>query len=41
LVRGWDIQTISGVSLTERVNRWIYLLLYCLGTVVVVASLVV
>jgi len=39
-VRGWDIQTIGGVSLSERVNRWIYRLLYCLGTVVVVASLV-
>jgi hypothetical protein len=38
-VRGWDIQTIGGVSLTERVNRWIYRLLYCLGTAVVVASL--
>jgi hypothetical protein len=39
-VRGWDIQTIGGVTLTERVNRWIYRLLYCLGTAVIVASLV-
>ena len=22
-VRGWDIQTLGGVTLTERVNRWI------------------
>lgn len=38
-VRGWDIQTIGGVTLTERVNRWMYRLLYCLGTAAVVASL--
>jgi hypothetical protein len=40
-VRGWDIQTFGGVTLTERVNRWIYRLLYCLGTAAIVASLVV
>ena len=39
-VRGWDIQSIGGVTLTERVNRWIYRLLYCLGTAAIVASLV-
>ena len=38
-VRGWDIQTLGGVTLTERVNRWIYRLLYCLGTAAIVASL--
>lgn len=38
-VRGWDIQTFGGVTLTERVNRWIYRLLYCLGTAVLIASL--
>jgi hypothetical protein len=38
-IRGWDIQTIGGVTLTERVNQWIYRFLYCLGTAVVVASL--
>lgn len=38
-VRGWDVQTIGGVTLTERVNRWIYRLLYCLGTTAIVASL--
>ncbi len=39
-VRGWDIQTIGGSTLTERVNRWIYRLMYCFGTAVIVASLV-
>jgi len=38
-VRGWDIQSIGGVTLTERLNQWIYRFLYCLGTAVVVASL--
>ena len=38
-VRGWDIQTIGGVSLTERVNHWLYRALYCLGTAVIVFSL--
>jgi len=31
-VRGWDIQTIGGVTLTERVNQWIYRFLYLVGT---------
>ena len=39
-VRGWDLQSFGGVTLTERVNRWIYRLLYCLGTAAIVASLV-
>ena len=38
-VRGWDIQSIGGVTLTERVNQWLYRALYCLGTGAVVASL--
>lgn len=38
-VRGWDIQSWGGVTLTERVNRWIFRLLYCLGTAAIVASL--
>jgi hypothetical protein len=38
-VRGWDIQSVGGVTLAERVNRWIYRLLYCLGTAAIVASL--
>jgi len=40
-VRGWDIQSFGGVTLTERVNRWIYRSLYWLGTSVIVASLTV
>lgn len=40
-VRGWDIQTHGGVTLTERVNRWIYRLLYCIGTAAIVASLAI
>ena len=39
-VRGWDVQTIGGVTLTERVNHWLYRSLYCLGTSVLVFSLV-
>ena len=38
-VRGWDIQSWGGVTLTERVNRWMYRLLYWLGTAAIVASL--
>jgi hypothetical protein len=37
-VRGWDIQSYGGVTLTERVNQWIYRSLYCLGTAALVAS---
>jgi len=32
-VRGWEIQTYGGVSLTERANRTLYLTLYVAGTV--------
>ena len=38
-VRGWDIQTWSGVTLTERVNRWLYRTMYCMGTAIFVCSL--
>jgi len=38
-VRGWDIQSWDGVTLTERVNRWIYRMLYCYGTTAIVASM--
>jgi hypothetical protein len=38
-VRGWEIQSWGGVTLTERVNRWIYRFLYCLGTAAIMASL--
>jgi hypothetical protein len=32
-VRGWDIQTFGGVTLSERVNRWLFRGLSWLGTV--------
>lgn len=38
-VRGWEIQSWSGVQLTERVSQWLYRTLCCLGTAVVVYSL--
>lgn len=38
-VRGWEIQSFSGVQLSERVNQWLYRGLYCIGTAVVVYSL--
>jgi hypothetical protein len=39
-VRGWQIQTYEGTTVIERINQWIYRALYCVGTVVLVASLV-
>lgn len=39
-VRGWEIQTYKGHTLIERVNQWIYRTLYCVGTAVLVASLI-
>jgi len=39
-VRGWEIQSYCGVTLSERVNRWIYRALYCIGTSIIVCSLV-
>ena len=38
-IRGWEIQTYCGVTLVERVNRWIYRALCCMGTVVFVFSI--
>ena len=38
-VRGWDIQTLSGVTLSERVNRWLYRGLYCSGTALLLLTL--
>lgn len=38
-VRGWEIQTYSGVRLTERVNQWLYRFLYFSGTAILVFSL--
>lgn len=37
-VRGWEIQTYSGVVFTERVNQWLYRFLCCVGTSVAVYS---
>ena len=38
-VGGWDIQSWGGVTLTERVNRWLFRFMYCIGTAAVVVSL--
>lgn len=38
-IRGWEIQTFSGVVFTERVNQWLYRFLYFTGTAVVVYSI--
>ena len=38
-IRGWEIQSHGGVTLTEGVNQWIYRALYCIGTAVIVYSL--
>ena len=38
-IRGWEIQTYCGVTLTERVNQWIYRGLYCMGTAIIICSL--
>lgn len=35
-VRGWEIQSISGVTFSERVNQWLYRSLCCMGTFVLV-----
>jgi hypothetical protein len=37
-VRGWDIQTIGGVSLSERVNRWYVRGLSFAGTMLLTAA---
>ncbi|RUW85198.1 hypothetical protein [Mesorhizobium sp. M1E.F.Ca.ET.063.01.1.1] len=37
-LKGWDIQTWGGVSLTERVNRWWFRGLYWIGTMLVVMA---
>jgi hypothetical protein len=38
-IRGWEIQTFDGGTLTERVNQWLYRFLYCLGTAIIVFTL--
>jgi len=37
-VRGWEIQSFSGIVFTERVNQWLYRFLCCIGTSVAVYS---
>ena len=37
-VRGWEIETFSGVVFTERVNQWLYRFLCCVGTSIAVYS---
>jgi hypothetical protein len=39
-VRGWEIQSWDGTNLTEKVNRWLYRSMYCIGTAIIVCSLV-
>ncbi|MBM2817451.1 MAG: hypothetical protein HW401_41 [Parcubacteria group bacterium] len=38
-VRGWDIQTWSGTTLIESINRWTYRFLCCFGTILLVVSI--
>lgn len=38
-VRGWEVQSYSGVQFPERVNQWIYRGLYCIGTAIMIYSL--
>ena len=38
-VRGWEIQTFCGVTPIEKVNRWLYRSLCCIGTAIIVFSL--
>ena len=38
-IRGWEVQTYGGVTLTERVNQRMYRALYCAGTAILVSSL--
>lgn len=37
-VRGWDIQSWDDVTLSERLNRWVFRSLYSLGTALMVAG---
>ncbi len=38
-VRGWDIQTFGGTTLSERVNQWLFRGLYIVGTFLLIMSL--
>ena len=39
-VRGWEIQSLRGQSLSERVNRWLYRFLSWVGTALLAAAAV-
>lgn len=39
-VRGFEIQSYSCATLGERVNQWLYRAMYCIGTTVIICSLV-
>ena len=39
-VRGFEIESYCCVTLGERVNQWLYRTLYCIGTAVIISSLV-
>jgi len=36
---GWEIQTLGGKTLSEKVNRWLYQIFYVIGTGILVVSL--
>lgn len=37
-LRGWEIQSYSGATLGERLNRWVFRALYAVGTSLIVAG---
>jgi len=39
-IRGWEIQTFCGVTIVERINQWLYRVLYLIGTSIIICSLV-
>jgi len=39
-VRGFEIQSYTCATLSERVNQWLYRALYCIGTSVIICSVV-
>jgi hypothetical protein len=38
-IRGFEIQSYSCATLGERVNQWLYRAMYCIGTTVIICSL--
>lgn len=37
-VQGWSIQSFKGITLSERVNQWVFRSLYVLGTALISAG---